>query len=66
VYWDIYEYQGYAIINDQDYLKRVWHYHRLVLEGIQAGNIHQALAAFLEHKDLMIKNKKSVPSQTFE
>lgn len=66
VYWDIYEYQGYAIINDQDYLKRVWHYHRLVLEGIQAGNIHQALSAFLEHKDLMIKNKKSVPSQTFE
>lgn len=66
VYWDIYEYQGFAIINDVDYLKRVWHYHRLVLEGIQSGNIHQALEAFLEHKDLMIKNNKSVPSQTFE
>lgn len=66
VYWDIYEYQGYAIINDLDYLKQVWYFHRIVLEGIQTGNIHQALAAFLEHKDLMIKNKKSVPSQTFE
>lgn len=66
VYWEIYEYQGYAIINDLDYLKRVWHFHRLVYDGIQSGNIHQALEAFLEHKNLMIKNNKSVPSQTFE
>ncbi len=66
VYWDIYEYQGYAIINDLDYLKRVWHYHRLVYEGIQSGNIQQALESFLEHKNLMIKNIKSTPSQTFE
>lgn len=66
VYWDIYEHQGYAIINDLDYLKRVWHYHRLVYEGIQSGNIQQALEAFLEHKNLMIKNIKSTPSQTFE
>jgi DNA-binding FadR family transcriptional regulator len=66
VYWDVYEYQGYAIINDVEYLKRVWHYHRLVLDGIQSGNIHQAFDAFLEHKELMIKNYKPVPSQTFE
>lgn len=66
VYWEIYEYQGYAIINDLDYLKRVWHFHRLVYEGIQSGNIHQALEAFLEHKNLMIKNNKFIPSQTFE
>lgn len=66
VYWDIYEYQGYAIINDVDYLKRVWHYHRLVLESIQTGDIIQAMEAFLEHKELMIKNIKFVPSQTFE
>ena len=66
VYWDIYEHQGYAIINDLDYLKRVWHYHRLVLEGIQSGNIHQAYSAFLEHKDIMIKNNKAIASQTFE
>jgi DNA-binding FadR family transcriptional regulator len=66
VYWDIYEYQGYAIINDLDYLKRVWHYHRLVYEGIQSGNIQYAMEAFLEHKNLMIKNIKSTPSQAFE
>lgn len=66
VYWYIYEYQGYAIINDLNYLKRVWHFHRLVYEGIQSGNIHQAMDAFLEHKNLMIKNYKSAPSQTFE
>ncbi|MBE0687090.1 MAG: FadR family transcriptional regulator [Anaerolineaceae bacterium] len=66
VYWDVYEYQGYAIINDLDYLKRVWHFHRLVYEGIQSGNIHNAMEAFLEHKNLMIKNIKSIPSQAFE
>lgn len=66
VYWDIYEYQGYAIINDLDYLKRVWYFHRLVYEGIHSGNINQSMEAFLEHKNLMIKNVKSIPSQTFE
>lgn len=66
VYWDVYEYQGYAIINDLDYLKRVWHYHRLVMEGIQTGNLNQSFDAFLEHKDLMIKNNKNQPSQRFE
>jgi DNA-binding FadR family transcriptional regulator len=66
VYWDVYEYQGYAIINDLDYLKRVWYYHRLVLEGITAGNLQHSYDSFLEHKHFMIKIIKNIPSQTFE
>ena len=66
VYWDVYEIKGYSIINDLDYLNRVWHYHRKVLVGIQTGNIIQSYEAFLEHKELMVKNIKNVPSQTFE
>lgn len=66
VYWEIYEFMGYAIINDLDYLKRVWHYHRMVLDGIQSGNFTHSLEAFLEHKNLLKRNNKSIPSQTFE
>jgi DNA-binding FadR family transcriptional regulator len=66
VYWEIYEYLGYAIINDVDYLNRVWHYHHLVLEGIQNGNFNHAFELFLQHKELMIKNTKMVPKLNFE
>jgi DNA-binding FadR family transcriptional regulator len=66
VYWDVYEYQGYAIINDLNYLKRVWYYPREVFEGIQAGNFTKAFESFLEHKDLMIKHNKQAPTNTFE
>ncbi len=66
VYWDIYEFQGFAVINDLQYLRRVWFYHRLVLEGIRNGNLAQALEAFLEHKNLLVRSNKTVPSQAFE
>lgn len=66
VYWDVYEYQGFAVINDLDYLKRVWHYHRLVLEGIQSGNFNYAMDVFLEHKDLMVRSNKYIPKINFE
>jgi len=66
VYWDIYEFQGYAIINDLDYLRRVWHYHDSVLDAIKSNNINHALALFMEHKDLIIRISKRVPSQSFE
>lgn len=66
VYWDVYEFQGYAIINDLDYLRRVWHYHASVLEEIKSNNINQALTLFMEHKDLIIRISRNVPSQAFE
>lgn len=66
VYWEIYEILGYAIINDVDYLNRVWHYHRLVFEEINIGNFNRAFDLFLEHKELMIKNTKLVPKLNFE
>jgi len=66
VYWEIYEYLGYAIINDVDYLNRVWQYHRFVLEEIQNNNFYHAFELFMEHKELMIKNNKLVPKLNFE
>ncbi|HSM25387.1 MAG TPA: hypothetical protein VK856_11035, partial [Anaerolineaceae bacterium] len=66
VYWDVYEFQGYAVINNLDYLNRVWHYHRLVLEGIRSGNFNHALDVFLEHKELMIRSNKYIPRPNFE
>lgn len=65
-YWEIYEILGYAIINDVDYLNRVWHYHALVLEEIKIGNFTQAFDYFLEHKELMIRSIKTVPKLNFE
>lgn len=66
VYWEIYEYLGYAIINDVDYLNRVWHYHHMVLDEIKNNNFNHAFALFLEHKELIIRNNKLVPRLNFE
>ncbi len=65
-YWEIYEILGYAIINDVGYLNRVWHYHGLVLEEINKGNYSLAFDYFLEHKELMIRNRNLVPKLNFE
>ena len=66
VYWEIYEYLGFAIINDVDYLNRVWHYHRFVLEEIKNNNFNHAFELFMEHKELIIRNNKLVPKLNFE
>ena len=66
VYWDVYEFQGFAVINDVDYLNRVWHYHHLVLQGIQSGNFNHAMDVFLQHKELMIRSNKYIPKTNFE
>lgn len=65
-YWEIYEAVGLSIISDLEYLQRVWSYHRRFVEEIKNGNINESYQIFLEHKELLIRNPKPIPSQTFE
>jgi DNA-binding FadR family transcriptional regulator len=66
VYWEVYEAKGFSVINDLDYLKRVWTYHRHIVEAIYKKNYAEAFELFLEHKDLMIRSPKPVLNQRFE
>jgi DNA-binding FadR family transcriptional regulator len=66
VYWEVYEAQGFSVISDLDYLKRVWSYHRRIVEAIYKKDYAEAFEMFLEHKDLMMHNPKPVLKQRFE
>lgn len=65
-YWELYEMQGYAVINDLNYLSRVLTFHRKVYESLLNGNYQQSLNLFLEHKELLIKKNQPDLSQKFE
>lgn len=66
VYWEIYENQGYSVVNDQTYLKNVWSYHRKISEAIANKDFEQAYRLFLEHKELILWSPKVVKDFQFE
>lgn len=65
-YWEIYEDRGLSIINDLDYLDRVWRYHGRIVDALRIGDFSMALNVFMEHKDLIKWNPKPNPNQKFE
>lgn len=66
VYWEIYENQGYAIVNNPAYLARVWSFHRRVCEAIALQNFDHAYQLFIEHKELIRWSPKAAPAFQFE
>jgi DNA-binding FadR family transcriptional regulator len=65
-YWEIYEDRGLSIINDMDYLDRVWRYHGRIVDALRVGDNSMALNTFMEHKDIIKWNPKPNPNQKFE
>ena len=65
-YWKIYEDRGLSIINDLDYLDKVWRYHGTIVDALKAGDFSLALNVFMEHKNLIKWNPKPNPNQKFE
>lgn len=66
VFWDIYENQGYAVVNDMVYLSNVWFYHRKITEQIALKNYSEAFQTFLDHKELIKSSPKPSPIHKFE
>ncbi len=52
-YWDAYEEIGFSQYTGLEYLKRVWEYHRLIVNAIIEGNGDKGYQLFLEHMDLL-------------
>ncbi len=66
VYWDVYEAKGFSIISDLDYLRRVWSFHRRIVVAVFNKNYAEAYDAFIEHKELLMRNQKPITTQMFE
>ncbi len=66
VYWEIYESQGYSIVNNHQYLKSVWGYHRQVCEAIKIQDFDLAFQLFREHKELIRWSPKVENAYQFE
>lgn len=52
-YWDAYEAIGLNIYTDLEYLKEVWQYHQVMVDGICSGDFARGYKALIEHKDLL-------------
>jgi DNA-binding FadR family transcriptional regulator len=52
-YWDMYEAVGLNIYNDIAYHKKVWDYHRRIVNAIKAGNLQSGYKLLREHKLLL-------------
>ncbi len=66
VYWEIYENQGYSIVNNQAYLRNVWSFHRKISEAIVLKDFDLAFRYFLEHKELIRWSPKVIKDYQFE
>lgn len=52
-YWDAYEEVGFSQYTGLDYLKKVWEYHRMIVDAIISGDEEKGYRLFLEHMDLL-------------
>jgi DNA-binding FadR family transcriptional regulator len=52
-YWDMYEAVGLNVYNDIAYHKKVWQYHRRIVNALKAGNLQSGYKLLREHKMLL-------------
>ncbi|MEJ2758269.1 MAG: FCD domain-containing protein [Anaerolineales bacterium] len=52
-YWDAYEEVGFSQYTGLEYLKKVWDYHRLIVDAILSNDVDKGYQLFLEHMDLL-------------
>jgi DNA-binding FadR family transcriptional regulator len=66
-YWDLYDAVGYGQYNDEDYIKRVWQYHRKIVEALRSGDFEIGYRILREHMALLFqRNNLQRPSHLFE
>ncbi len=65
-YWELYEAAGLAVVNEHDYLRTVWQYHRKMIEAICSGDLDVGYQALVDHTDLLYKRPQAAPRQRFE
>ena len=66
-YWDLYDAVGYGQYNDEEYIRRVWQYHRKIVEAIRSGEFEVGYRILREHMALLFqRNNLQKPSHLFE
>jgi DNA-binding FadR family transcriptional regulator len=54
-YWDLYDAVGYGQYNDEEYIRKVWQYHRKIVESIQSGEFELGYRTLREHMALLFQ-----------
>lgn len=65
-YWELYERSGLNIVQDINYLNRVWNYHKVMVDSIIKGNFSQGKNQLLEHFDLIQELRQIERKSYFE
>lgn len=52
-YWEAYEAVGFNMYTDIRYLRKVWEYHRQMVDAICSGNTAAGYRALIEHTDML-------------
>lgn len=65
-YWDIYEAVGLSVYEDRKYLKRVWNYHRQMVESISLSEFLSGYQALIAHMDLLYQREQIKTKIRFE
>jgi len=60
-YWEAYEAVGFNLYTDIAFLKRVWAYHRRMVEAICNGDAYAGYQALIEHTDLLMQRAAPIP-----
>jgi DNA-binding FadR family transcriptional regulator len=63
-FWEAYEAFGLHLYADLDYHRKVWKYHRQIVDAIERGDIEESRQLFVEHTGLIRHREQSPPPPT--
>lgn len=58
-FWEAYEAFGLHLYPDLSYLRRVWDYHRQIVDAIEAGEVEESRRLLLDHMNLLNQREPS-------
>lgn len=63
-FWEAYEAFGLHLYADLNYHRKVWKYHRQIVDAIERGSIEESRQLFIEHTGLLRHREPSPPPST--
>jgi DNA-binding FadR family transcriptional regulator len=63
-FWEAYEAFGLHLYADLNYHRKVWKYHRQIVDAIERGDIEESRQLFIEHTGLIRHREESPPPPT--
>ena len=63
-FWEAYEAFGLHLYADLNYHRKVWKYHRQIVDAVERGDIEESRRLFVEHTGLIRHREQSPPPPT--